>query len=335
MASCAKAVLNKRPGARLGEDDVRILEADVREPTDGEFVVETKYVSIDFAMRGWMGEGRSYVPTLAPGGVLRGCAAGTVVASRHRGFAEGDQVCGMLGVQTHGVSDGDGVYKVDTGKAPLRRWAGSLGPTTALTAYLGLLHVGRPEPGDTVFVSGATGAVGSLVGQMAKLKGCRAVGTARGGDRCRAVMEEFGFDACVDYSADNLSEAIAAACPDRIDVLFENVGGPLLDASLLQMNTYGRIVLCGFTSDRTAAEPYRFLNIRAILMERLTMHGFILFEHERGYQAAADEIGSWYANGQLKLQGQEEVYKGGLPAFAAALNHVLDGQNTGKVILEI
>lgn len=330
-----KAVLNGRPGTRLADEDVRIVEVEIPALRDGEFLVETKYVSIDFAMRGWMAVGRSYVPTLEFGDVLRGCAAGVVLASRHAGFKGGDSVCGMLGAQSHAVSNGAGVYKVDTAQAPLQRWAGGLGPTTALTAYLGLIHAGRPEAGNTVFVSGASGAVGSLVGQIAKIKGCRTVGTAGGKAKCRMVLNELGFDACIDYRTGNLSEEIAAACPDRIDVLFENVGGELFDASLLLMNTYGRIVLCGLTSDRTAPEPYGLLNIRAVLIERLTMHGFILFEYADGYQAAADDIGSWYADGRLKLQGDEEVFSGGLPAFTGALNHVLDGKNSGKVILEV
>ncbi len=335
MALNAQVVLRNRPGTRLADTDVEVVETEIPKIGDNEFLVQSKYISIDFAMRGWMAAGRSYIPTLDLGGVVRGCSAGTVISSRHKDFPEGAQVCGMLGVQSHAVSDGTGVYRVNADQASLQRWAGGLGPTTALTAYLGLLHAGRPQKGDTVFVSGATGAVGSLVGQMAKLKACRAVGTAGDAARCDFVVSEYGFDACVNYSADNLAEEIARTCPDRIDVLFENVGGALFDASLLRMNTYGRVVLCGFTSDRTAPEPYGVKNLRAVLMERLTMLGFILFEYADGYQAAADDIGTWFADGKLKLQGEEEVHSGGLPAFATALNLVLDGQNTGKVILEI
>lgn len=335
MIRNTKALLRNRPGNRLSKDDIEVVESAVKDIQSGEFLVENKYVSIDFAMRGWLAAGRSYVPTLELGEVVRGCAAGTVVASRHDGFSEGDSVCGMLGAQSHAISNGDGVYKVNVSQAPLQRWAGGLGPTTALTAYLGLLHAGRAEGGDTVFVSGASGAVGSLVGQIAKIKGCRAVGTAGGNAKREMVLDEFGFDECIDYMTGNLAEEIAAACPDRIDVLFENVGGELFDASLLQMNTYGRVVLCGLTSDRTATEPYGLMNIRAVLMERLTMHGFILFEYVDSYQTAVNDIGSWYADGRLKLQGEEEVYGGGLPAFASALNHVLDGKNAGKVILEV
>ncbi len=335
MARNTQVVLRNRPGTRLAETDVELVERDIPELGENEFLVESKYVSIDFAMRGWMAAGRSYVPTLDLGAVVRGCSAGTVISSHNESFPEGAQVCGMLGVQSHAISDGTGVYTVNPEQASLKRWAGGLGPTTALTAYLGLLHAGRPEQDDTVFVSGATGAVGSLVGQMAKLKKCRAVGTAGNAAKCDFVVSEYGFDACVDYTADTLADQIAEACPDRIDVLFENVGGALFDTSLLQMNTFGRVVLCGFTSDRTAPEPYGVKNLRAVLMERLTMLGFILFEYADGYQTAADDIGAWFADGKLTLQGDEEVYPGGLPAFASALNRVLDGQNTGKVILEI
>lgn len=335
MALNTQVVLRNRPGTRLAETDLEVVETEIPELADNEFLVKSNYVSIDFAMRGWMAAGRSYIPTLDLGGVLRGCSAGTVIASRSKDFPEGAHVCGMLGVQSHAVSDGTGVYRVNPEQASLKRWVGGLGPTTALTAYLGLLHAGRPQEGDTVFVSGATGAVGSLVGQMAKLKSCRAVGTAGNAAGCDFVVSEYGFDACVNYKADNLAEEIAQACPDRIDVLFENVGGVLLDASLLHMNTFGRVVLCGFTSDRTAPEPYGVKNLRAVLMERLTMLGFILFEYANGYQTAADDIGAWFADGKLKLQGEEEVHPGGLPAFASALNRVLDGQNTGKVILEL
>lgn len=335
MARNTQVVLRNRPGARLADTDVEVIETEIAQIGDNEFLVESSYISIDFAMRGWLAAGRSYIPTLDLGEVVRGCAAGTVVSSRHQDFPEGAQVCGMLGVQSHAISDGTGVYRVNADQASLKRWAGGLGPTTALTAYLGLLQAGRPKQGDTVFVTGATGAVGSLVGQMAKLKECRAVGTAGDAARCDFVVSEYGFDACVDYTADNLTEEIARACPDRIDVLFENVGGALFDAGLLQMNTFGRVVLCGFTSDRTAPEPYGVRNIRAVLMERLTMLGFILFEYADGYQTAADDIGAWFADGKLKLQGEEVVYPGGLPAFVLALNMVLDGQNTGKVILEL
>ena len=335
MIQNTRVTLNKRPGVLLTPDDVVIDESPVRELDDGEFLVESKYISIDFAMRGWMGAGRSYVPTLELGDVLRGCAAGTVIESRHDGFAKGDQVCGMLGVQSHAISDGKGVDKVDVSKASLQRWVGGLGPTTALTAYLGLIVAGKAERSDTVFVSGASGAVGSLVGQIAKIKGCRAVGTAGGAQKCAMVVDQFGLDTCIDYRDGNLDEALAKACPERIDVLFENVGGALFDAALQQMNTYGRVVLCGLTSDRTAPEPYGLMNIRAVLIERLSMLGFILFEFEDSYQSAADEIGSWYADGRLKLQGEEEVFSGGLSAFPSALNRVLAGENAGKVILPV
>ena len=336
MTRSKHVLLKERPGERISESDLVTEERDIPDLADGEFLVENRYASIDFAMRGWLAAGRSYVPTLELDGVVRASTAGEVTSSRHPEFAKGDHVCGMLGMQTHAVSNGEGIYKVDTTQAPLSRWAGGLGLTTALTAHLGLLRIGRPRRGDTVLVSGASGAVGSLVGQIAKITGCTAVGVAGGSEKCSRVVNNYGFDACVDYKSDDLARHIAAACPDRIDVLFENVGGAVFDASLLHLNTYGRIVLCGLTSDRIATDgPYGVTNIRTILIERATLHGFILFEHASEYQSAADDIGAWYADGRLTLPGDEEVVSGGLDGFASALNSVLDGNNNGKVVLEV
>ena len=287
-------------------------------------------------MRGWMAEGRSYVPQLNLGEVVRGCATGYVSASKNPKFKEGDAVSGMLGVRTHAVSNGDGIFSVDTSQASLRRWAGGLGLTTAFTGYLGFLCVGSPNPGETVLVSGASGAVGSIVGQIARIQGCKAIGIAGGAEKCARVSNELGFHACIDYKAENLLDSLMAACPQRIDVLFENVGGEVFDTSLSWMNSFGRVVLCGLTSDRTASDSARGIkNLRCVLVDRLTLNGFILFDHSAGYAQAAHDIGNWYSDGLLRTIQDEQVWQGGISNFCNALNDVLAGRNSSKVVLEL
>ena len=336
MSKSLQAVLRNRPNGHLAQNDVEIVEAVVPDLATGEFIVENKYITIDFAMRGWMAEGRSYVPQLDLGEIVRGCATGYVSASKNPNFKEGDAVSGMLGVRTHAVSDGDGIFKVDTSKASLRRWAGGLGLTTAITGYLGLLCVGLPNPGETVLVSGASGGVGSIVGQIARIQGCKAIGIAGGAEKCERVLSDLGFHACIDYKAGDLLHSLMAACPQRIDVLFENVGGEVLDTSLSWMNSFGRVVLCGLTSDRNVTgEAKGIMNLRCALVERLTLHGFILFDHSAGYAQAAHDIGNWYSDGLLCTMQDEQVWQGGISNFCDALNDVLAGQNHGKVILEV
>ena len=267
------------------------------------------------------------------GAVMRAYAAGDIDVSNNKDFKVGDAVQGMLGVQQYAVSDGRGIVKVDTDQAPLERWIGGLG-MPGWTAYFGLLDVGKPNPGETVVVSAASGAVGSIVGQIAKLKGCRAVGIAGGPDKCKYVVDELGFDACVDYKGGNLGGELKEAAPKGIDVYFENVGGEILDTVLLQMNTFGRIPVCGLISAYNAtAMPDGPKNLRCVLTQRLTMRGLIVFDWADRIPEAIRQLGAWHQAGQLKIR--EDVRAGGIDAYPDVLNLLYTSGNQGKLVLKV
>ena len=325
--------LARRPHGEVQRDDFAIADEPAREPGEGEFRVRSEFVSLDPAMRGWMNDAKSYVPPVAIGEVMRGFAAGHVEASRHPEFREGDAVAGLLGVQSRPVSDGTNVTRADTSLAPLQTWIGGLG-MPGLTAYFGLLEVARPEAGETVVVSAASGAVGQIVGQIARLKGCRAVGIAGGPEKCAALTAEFGYDASVDYKVGWLADDLRAACPDGIDVDFENVGGDILDTVLAQMNRAGRIAVCGLISAYNATQPLPGpRNLRAVLTQRLRMQGFIVFDFTRRYPEALAELGQWYKAGRIRLR--EDIREGGLDAFPDVLGLLYSGGNFGKLILRV
>ena len=327
------AKLARRPEGMVVAEDFTIVDGPLPEPGDGEFRVRVAFVSLDPAMRGWINEGRSYVPPVKIGAVMRSYSAGVVEASKHDDFADGDTVVGMFGVQRYAISNGRAVHRVDTGVAPLERWIGGLG-MPGRTAYFGLLEVGEAKEGDTVVVSAASGAVGSIVGQIAKIKGCRAVGIAGGSEKCRYLVDELGFDAAVDYKAGNLAADLKAACPDGIDVNFENVGGEILDTILPQMNVFGCVAICGLISSYNATEATPGpTNLRAILTQRLRLRGLIVTDFiERHPQAMAD-LTAWHTEGRLKIR--EDVRAGGIEAFPDTLNLLYTGANNGKLILQV
>lgn len=327
------AKLAERPFGMAKRENFAIEDGPIPEPGDGEFRVRVEYVSIDPAMRPWLNEGPSYAPPVAIGEVMRALASGTVEASNHPKYAEGDAVSGLFGVQQYAVSNGQGAVKLDTSIAPLERWIGGLGmPGT--TAYFGLLSVGEPKTGETVVVSAASGAVGGLVGQIAKIKGCRAVGIAGGPEKCRVVTEELGFDACVDYKAGNLSDQLKAACPDGIDIYFENVGGEIQDAVMPLMNPFGRIPVCGLISAYNATEvPTGPNNFRFVLVKRLRIQGFIVFDFADRYPEAIRDLGTWLSEGKLVMR--EDVREGGVDAFPDILNLLYTGGNNGKLVLKV
>jgi NADPH-dependent curcumin reductase CurA len=325
--------LARRPVGMTRREDFTIEDGPVPEPGPGEFRVKVEYISLDPAMRGWMSEGKSYVPPVGLGDVMRAYAAGIVEASNSPGFKPGDAVQGLFGVQRYAVSKGQGVVKVDPSIAPLHRWIGGLG-MPGWTAYFGLLDVGQPKAGETVVVSAASGAVGSLVGQIAKIKGCRAVGIAGGPEKCRYVTQELGFDACVDYKAGNLAADLKAAAPKGIDVYFENVGGEILDTVLLQMNRFGRIPVCGLISAYNATSvPPGPKNLRCVLTQRLKMQGLIVFDWADRVPEAIAQLGAWYKEGKLKIR--EDVREGGLDAYPDVLNLLYTGGNLGKLVLKV
>jgi len=326
--------LARRPVGLVKKSDFEVGPGLLPEPGDGEILVKVAYISLDPAMRGWISDARSYVPPVAIGEVMRAYAVGTVERSNHPDYRVGDAVQGLLGAQQYAViKGGKRALKVDASAAPLQRYVGGLG-MPGWTAYFGLLDVGEPKPGETVVVSAASGAVGSVVGQIAKIKGCRAVGIAGGPDKCRYVVDELGFDACVDYKAGNLRDDLKAACPKGIDVYFENVGGEILDTVLLQMNLKGRIPLCGMIANYNNTEPAPGpKNLRAVLTHRLRMQGLIVFDWNDRLDEAIRDLGQWHKEGRLKIR--EDVRTGGLDAFPDVLNLLYTGGNNGKLVLKV
>jgi NADPH-dependent curcumin reductase CurA len=325
--------LARRPKGMVKREDFTIEDGPVPEPGAGEMRVKIEYISLDPAMRGWMNDTKSYSPPVGLGEVMRSFSVGTVEKSNNPAFKSGDAVQGMFGVQRYAISKGERVLKVDTRLAPLQRWIGGLG-MPGWTAYFGLLEVGQPKPGETVVVSAASGAVGSVVGQIAKIKGCRAVGIAGGADKCRYVTGELGFDACIDYKAGNLAAQLKEACPKGIDVNFENVGGEILDTVLLQMNVFGRVALCGLISAYNATEaPAGPKNIRAVLTQRLKMQGLIVTDWASRVPEAITQLGQWHKEGKLKIR--EDVREGGIDAFPDVLNLLYTSGNFGKLVLKV
>jgi len=326
-----KLARRPQPGM-LTRDVFTIEDGPVPEPGPGQFRVKVRYISLDPAMRGWVNDAKSYVPPVGLGEVMRAYAVGHVEASNHPDFKTGEAVQGLFGVQQYAVSKGKLVSKVDPAAAPLARWVGGLG-MPGWTAYFGLLDVGQPKAGETVVVSAASGAVGSVVGQIARIKGCRAVGIAGGADKCRYVRDTLGFDDCIDYKAGGLAEKLAAACPQGIDVYFESVGGEILDAVLPLMNLFGRIPVCGLISSYNAQGPTPGpVNFRAVLTKRLRVQGLIVFDWADRIPEAVRELGAWHASGQLTIR--EDVRSGGIDAFPETLNLLYTGGNFGKLVLE-
>ena len=324
--------LAARPVGLPKPSDWQLTEEAVPEPGEGEFLVQVQYISLDPAMRGWMNDAKSYIRPVAIGEVMRAGAAGKVIRSKHNGFREGDLVVGGFGVQEYAVSDGKGVNKVDA-RLPLPTYLGTLG-MPGMTAYFGLLDVGKPRPEQTVVVSGAAGAVGSVVGQIAKIKGCRAVGIAGGADKCRLIVEEFGFDAAIDYKKEDVKAALKTHCPKGIDVYFDNVGGDILDAALARLARGARIVICGAISQYNNTEGMKGpANYMSLLVNRASMTGMVVFDYADRYVDAAREMAVWIAAGKLKAK--EDVVPGGIAAFHDTLLKLFKGENTGKLVLAL
>jgi NADPH-dependent curcumin reductase CurA len=325
--------LAARPVGLPKPSDWEYVEEPAAAPDEGQFGVELEYVSLDPAMRGWMNEARSYVPPVGIGEVMRAGGIGRVTASRHPDYQEGELVSGMFGVQRYAVSDGRAVRKVDTSLAPAPVHLGLLG-MTGLTAYFGLLDVGRPEPGQTVVVSGAAGAVGSVVGQIARIKGCRTVGIAGGPEKCAWVVEELGFDAAVDYKRGDMRAELRRHTPDGIDVYFDNVGGETLDEVLRRIARGARVVICGAISQYNAEQqPRGPANYMQLLVQRATMTGFLVFDFADRYPAAITQLAEWLHAGEL--HSREDVVRGGLEQFPEVFLRLFRGENTGKLILQL
>jgi len=324
--------LAARPVGLPKPSDWQYTEEPVPEPGDGEVLVKILYISLDPAMRGWMNDSRSYIAPVGIGEVMRALAAGKVVASNHPGLAPGDHVTGLLGVQEYAVANGHAVMKVDPGLAPLPVYLGTLG-MPGMTAYFGLLEIGRPAEGDTVVVSGAAGAVGGVVGQIAKLKGARVVGIAGGADKCRYVVAELGFDAAIDYKAQDVAGALGEHCPKGIDVYFDNVGGEILDAALARLARHARVILCGAISQYNATGAMKGpSNYMSLLVNHASMTGFVVSDYGDRYAEGAREMAEWLTAGKLKTR--EDIAEG-LDSFPDTLLRLFRGENTGKLVLEV
>ena len=307
---------------------------------EGQVLVKTGFISLDPAMRGWMNEGKSYIPPIGIGEVFRAGGAGQVVESRHPAFAVGDYVTGGLNVQQYVLRDGATaqdpanpafLLKVDTQIAPLETYLATLG-MPGLTAYFGLLNTGQPQAGETVVVSGAAGAVGSVVGQIAKLKGCRVVGLAGDQEKVDYCVKELGFDACVNYKTENVRAALRAACPQGIDVYFDNVGGQILDFALEQIRLRARIVICGAISQYNNTTPVQGpSNYLSLLVNRARMEGIVVFDNAAHYGTAAREMAGWIQAGRLNSPKVQVEH--GVENFLPALLKLFSGQNFGKLVL--
>jgi len=325
--------LAARPVGLPTEEDWSLTEEPVAEPADGEVLVRTLYLSLDPAMRGWMNDAPSYIPPVGLDEVMRAGGVGRVVASRHPDFADGDHVSGLLGAQEYSTSDGNGLIKVDADLAPLPTYLGTLG-MTGMTAYFGLLDVGALGEGDTVVVSGAAGAVGSAVGQIAKIKGARAIGIAGGPEKCRWLIDDLGFDAAIDYRAADVARELRTHAPDRVNVYFDNVGGDVLDAVLTRLARGARVVICGAISQYNVTERVKGpSNYMALLVSRARMQGFVVFDYAARYAEAGKEMAGWMAEGRLRTR--EDIVEGGIAAFPAALLKLFEGENVGKLVLRV
>jgi hypothetical protein len=323
--------LAARPVGLPRATDFAFEEQDLREPGDGELLVKVQYISLDPAMRGWMNDAKSYVRPIAIGEVIRAFAIGSVVESKHPRFAVGSHVVGMFGLQEYAVSSGEGLTPVDPKLAPLPVMLGTLG-MPGLTAYFGLLDIGKPVAGNTVVVSGAAGAVGSVVGQIAKIHGCRVVGIAGGADKCR-YLGEIGFDAAIDYKAADVKAALREHCPKGIDVFFDNVGGDILDAALTQLALGARIVICGAISQYNNTTPVQGpSNYLSLLVNRASMTGMLVMDYAPRFAAAVGQMAQWMAAG--KLRSREDIVPG-LAQFPQALLKLFTGENHGKLVLEL
>ncbi len=324
--------LAARPEGLIKDSDFEWVEEPVRDLADGEVLVRNIYLSLDPANRGWIREGPSYVEPVAIGDVMRGLTIGVVEESRNDRFSAGDIVSGTVGWQDYAISDGSDQRVIDPGPLPLTAFLGLFG-MVGLTAYFGLLDVGKPKAGETLVVSGAAGAVGSIVGQIGKIVGCRVVGIAGTDDKCTWLTDDLGFDAAINYKTENVVRKLHKHCPDGIDVIFENVGGEILDAELMWINNYARVAVCGLISGYNAAEkvpgPSAF---PMVLIRRARVEGFIVMDYlDRAGEAIA-KLGEWYSEGRLKYR--VDVYDG-LGTAPANINRLFDGSNNGKLIIKV
>jgi hypothetical protein len=330
MATNRRIVLASRPQGAATTSNFRLEEVPVPALLPGQILVRNHWLSLDPYMRGRMNEGRSYAVAQALNEVMVGGTAGEVVESRHPGFAAGDKVVAYLGWQEYGVSDGTGVFKVDTRRVPLSAWLGPVG-MPGVTAWYGLNRIIEPKHGETIVVSAASGAVGSVVGQLAKIGGCRAIGIAGGAEKCAYVTRELKFDACIDYKSEDVGKRLKEVAPDGVDGYFENVGGEIMEAVLPRMNAFGRIALCGLIAGYDGT-PIPIRNPTWFLLSRLLLKGFIVSEHMEVWPAALKELGEHVATGRIRYR---ETIANGIENAPQAFLGMLKGANFGKQLVKL
>lgn len=330
-------ILAQRPSGMPKASDFRIEDGSLPEPGDGEIVVRNHYASIDPAMRGWMDDAPSYLPPVPLGAPLRATTVGQVHRSRHPGFNEGQWVLGMTAIEDYSLVTPDGFTQVidENATGSVTDYLYVLG-AVGLTAYFATVEVGKPQPGETVLVTGAAGAVGSLVGQIAKIHGCRVIGIAGGAEKCARLTRDYGYDAAIDYRGkdrDALAAAIRAAALEGVDFIFENVGGPILDAGLLNLARHGRVVLCGLISEYNhQGERYGTRELWQLIVHAAKIQGFILTDYVDRFAEGAAVMARWVSEGRLR---HDQHLEEGIDNAYAALMRLFDGSHQGKVILKI
>lgn len=333
MTKTQQVRLAERPTGLPDAGTWDLTTTELRDLEPGEILVKVCFISVDPAMRGWLNDVRSYLPPVRIGEVMRSLDIATVVESTHPDFAVGDTVSGTFGVTEYAISDGHGVQQVDLHLAAGPTWLGVLG-MPGMTAYFGLLEVGKLRAGEVVVVSAAAGAVGSVAGQIAKAEGATVIGIAGGPQKCRMLTEELGFDAAIDYRAGSVLRQLRAAAPDGIDVYFDNVGGEILDAALANLRRGARVVLCGaisaYNEEQLPPGPSRYMSL---LVFRASMTGFVVFDYADRYPEAGARLAQWLAEGRIK--SHEHVVEGGVARFGETLNMLFSGANTGKLVLAV
>ena len=343
--------LAARPVGLPTPADWHFTDEPVAEPADGGVLVQVQALSLDPAMRGWMNEGKSYIAPVAIGEVMRAGGVGTVIASRHPGFAVGDAVSGSPGVQQYWPVSADAIQRgalsrIDLALGSPTQWLNVLG-MPGMTGYFGLLDVGQPQPGETVVVSGAAGAVGQTVGQLARIRGCRVVGIAGGAAKCDWVVKALGFDACIDYKVpapavgsatnarwDAVREGLKQHCPQGVDIYFDNVGGEILDTVLARIKRKARIIICGAISQYNNTTPVAGpKNYLSLLVNRARMEGIVVFDYTDRFPQAIAELAGYLKDG--RMQSKEDVVEGGVADFPTTLNKLFSGENFGKLVLKL
>jgi len=326
-----QVLLKSRPEGAPSLDNFELIETPRPQAAAGEVLMRTLYLSLDPYMRGRMSAAKSYAAPAAVGQPMVGGTVGEIVASRHPDYASGDIVLGFGGWQEYALSNGAGLRKLDPAAAPVSTALGVLG-MPGMTAYVGLLEIGQPKPGETVVVAAASGAVGSVVGQIARIKGCRPVGIAGGTEKCRFVERELGFDACVDHRAPDFATRLQAACPNGIDVYFENVGGAVQEAVWPLLNDFARIPVCGLIAQYNALTPMPGPDMFSILRKRLTLRGFIVTDFAAKQADFIRDVGQWVRAGRIKYREDVVV---GLENAPSAFLGLLQGKNFGKMLVRV